>query len=820
MEDGAEAVLQGYASMHDTADGTLVMPQSNRDFAPEWTRAEDNKLRMLAAKHEKSGDSGMDTGELAELRCLEARSSRFIAQGLKDLDASPRKEDRQLQGLGIAARRLGWDLVCRGIGGDGGNSTALPLHTMSLLILAAEGAQGDALQELKARCGALRLGGLKQAGRLVLEVLRASKRAEGVVDSVALWLRQGLRPTDRFTEAAGKWGCAFESLVSESTLNAWVQKNSGFRESIADNCVVFTASAVLTSGLLLDCQWHQPFPSELSTTQQFRTRASGGWRNAPCTLMHTRGAYDYAECAGKYSAIRMPFAGTSGLEAVVVLPLDPSEAAQDARQSPSAGRARGASFLSRSEPASSAASSADTLTDLIQMLSAGSGWDALLARFKRHEGEVWLPKFTCAPPSGLRANLSEVGCPTPFGPGADFSHLCGTGAVYLENMHCLARVLVRERGVVSSEEGGGGDCAASSTAGPGARRFQMRCDRPFLFVVQHVESLAPVLACAVTCPDAPPSGSHLFPFTATSPQQGDSKFGSSVRRLSSVLRSRRDSVKAAATQGVHNAFFGESAPSTPTQEPALMSAGSLQGKSPSQCASMDSHSASARASPSSSLGGTLSGNRARARSRKKPGRSQAISPEVSASPSPVEMSPGDTPVVRPSDSPLVPIPETDPAGAFSFVCTSPPPQYIAPAAAAAAPAASAFAFTLNESSQPEQAAVSTAPVTSSTTALPEVDLLSFLASPPAAAQAPQESQAQLVEQRRKDALKENLKQQAALQAQMSELQGQLHALQQEQKLLESNVDGPPPIPAVGEDTAGRSDDDAFSHLWGTVNARR
>jgi len=101
--------------------------------------------------------------------------------------------------------------------------------------------------------------------------------------------------------------------------------------------------------------------------------------------------------------------------------------------------------------------------------------------------DLYLPKFKFEEKYKLKKNLIEMGMPTAFGGGADFSGISDDAAgLYIDEVIHQSFVEVNEEGTE----------AAAATAvvmrelsgGPSNVPVEFKADHPFIFIIEHEET--------------------------------------------------------------------------------------------------------------------------------------------------------------------------------------------------------------------------------------------------------------------------------------------------------------------------------------------
>ena len=94
-----------------------------------------------------------------------------------------------------------------------------------------------------------------------------------------------------------------------------------------------------------------------------------------------------------------------------------------------------------------------------------------------------MPKFEFRVPSDLTKVLQDLGMPTAFGPGADFSGITGDRALFISAVIHEAFTAVDELGTAATAA----TAVAFDESAP-ADPVRLTVDRPFLFFIRDIET--------------------------------------------------------------------------------------------------------------------------------------------------------------------------------------------------------------------------------------------------------------------------------------------------------------------------------------------
>jgi serpin B len=316
------------------------------------------------------------------------------------------------------------------------------LHVALSMMLA--GADGDTAQEMTA---VLHVGDLDERLHDLNNALDRELRSRGEEPQVEvdianrLWAAHGLPLQRQFvTTLARHYGAGLAEVDfggqperARAAVNKWVATST--RDKISElfpaGTITHDTRLVLANAVHLDADWKFPFPASGTGPALFRL-ADG---TVEVETMH----YDEYLPSGRgpgWTAVRLPYAGEQ-LSMTVVVPED----------LPAFERSLDAALLSEI--------------------------DASIEDGGIH---LALPRFTATTHLSLTDTLAEIGMPSAFGPGADFSGMTGTPGLYLAAVEHEVLVEVDEEGTKAAGASGG---AFAGSHGP-----TVTVDRPFLFLVQ------------------------------------------------------------------------------------------------------------------------------------------------------------------------------------------------------------------------------------------------------------------------------------------------------------------------------------------------
>lgn len=382
------------------------------------------------------------------------RESRTL---LPDLSEKP--ERRQLRLLDVdphlpfAANRFACDLFEVLYRRSDENTTLSPLSVWLALVAAWYGAEGETAAELGS---VLRLGSLDkdQMEEGAEDFLRFVVKGEPDVElSIAnsAWMRADVELdetyTRRITRSLRSALCTRDfgdpRVVGE--VNGWVRDNTRGRIGGILDSIDADARLLLLNAVAFKAPWSDEFDPARTRVEEFQTPR--GAVRVP--LMKRGDELPYYEDE-RLQAVRLPYGSGGGLAMLVYLPR------------------RGVDL------------------DEICLHLDAERWRALAHGFQLRRGTLWLPRFGAEADHDLRAPLAELGLRRATDPTrADFGAIASTPApLFLGDVRHKVAVDVDEQGTEAAAATYlNMQMACAGKPPPPPPPFEMRVDRPFLFVI-------------------------------------------------------------------------------------------------------------------------------------------------------------------------------------------------------------------------------------------------------------------------------------------------------------------------------------------------
>ncbi len=269
----------------------------------------------------------------------------------------------------------------------------------------------------------------------------------------SLWGQEGLAFEQPFLDVlAREYGAGMRVVDYEDDpeqarvdINAWVSGETEERipELIPEGVITQDTRLTLVNAVYLLADWALPFTADATADGPF-TLADSSTVTVP--FMHQQETYPYAEGDG-WQAVQLPYAGDQ-LAMLVLVP-----------------EAGGLGVLEEALPAG-----------FIDEAVAGLG-DRLVA--------LTVPKWDTESKVQLREALSELGMPTAFTDGADFSGMTADADLAIQDVVHQANITVDEQGTEAAAATG---VVVGVTSAPVDEPVEVTVDRPFVFVLRDVET--------------------------------------------------------------------------------------------------------------------------------------------------------------------------------------------------------------------------------------------------------------------------------------------------------------------------------------------
>lgn len=234
-------------------------------------------------------------------------------------------------------------------------------------------------------------------------------------------------------------------------INSWVenQTNNLIKNLVPpDEINPVLTMLILTNAIYFKGTWEVQFDEDNTTDRNFTTSFGESIDVPTMQLVNTEDCFNYTETED-LQVLELPYNGNE-ISMMILLPKNDAD-----------------------------------LSEIINSIDKDS-YAEWVDSMTQKEVDIYLPKFKIKTPLyTLNDYLTNLGMPTAFGPGADFSGLDGTWELYISKVLHKAFIEVNEEGteaaaataVIMNKRGG--------DAGP---RIAFDCNHPFLFTIHHKET--------------------------------------------------------------------------------------------------------------------------------------------------------------------------------------------------------------------------------------------------------------------------------------------------------------------------------------------
>ena len=362
-----------------------------------------------------------------------------------------------------ANNRFAFDLYGQ-LAGDkensGENIFFSPFSISTALAITSEGARGQTADEIRAVFHLPEDNTVQREG--FAEIIAGINRgASGYTlqTANALWAEQTYPFLPEYIATADRYYGAkttnldFINKPDESriTINRWVEEQTEDRikDLLPPDSVNPATRMVITNAIYFKGTWVKQFDENKTAEEDFRTGSGEIVRIPMMQRTDDEAIFGYTE-TDTLQVLSMPYASDGGknLSMLVILPEGDDLAAV--------------------EPSLDA----DALAALQQSLES-------------QRVRVFFPKFTMETKYFLPKTLAEMGMPTAFTGGADFSGMDGIGGLFISNVIHQAFVEVNEEG---TEAAAATAVVLMKGAAPGEEIPVFQADHPFIFLIQDDET--------------------------------------------------------------------------------------------------------------------------------------------------------------------------------------------------------------------------------------------------------------------------------------------------------------------------------------------
>jgi serpin B len=343
-----------------------------------------------------------------------------------------------------------------------------PYSISSALAITSEGARGKTADEIRAVLHLPADDALRREGFAAIDAcLNTGDENYTLRTANALWAEKTHLFLPEYVDVARRWyGADAINLDfindpegSRATINRWVEEKT--EEKIPDllprGSIDALTRLVITNAIYFKGTWADQFDPEKTREEEFRI---GPGEVVTVQMMQRADTtYGYSE-TDTLQVLEMPYAHGSGSELSMLILL-PKE---------------------------------DNLTAAEEALGA---IDDLRQPLGKQRVDVFFPKFTLDVGYSLPEMLAEMGMPTAFTDGADFSGMDGTRDLSISDVVHKAFVDVNEEGTEAAAATG---VVVGPMSAPPAAVPVFRADHPFVFLIVEKDSSTILFMGRVTNP--------------------------------------------------------------------------------------------------------------------------------------------------------------------------------------------------------------------------------------------------------------------------------------------------------------------------------
>lgn len=392
--------------------------------------------------------------------------SCFAGSTTTSITATPAKSTPE------AVNRFGLELLVPFLGEDQKQSLFVsPLSVTSALAMVLHGARGETEQGMLTALGATNMG----SADFVKETRSVTACLHSRDQQVTFLLANSVWSTTLLPEYIASLKILFNVEAQavapqKAPINEWCKKATEglITEVLKDE--PDPTGAVLTNALYFKGSWKNKFDAARTKAAPFNMLLGG---TKECQMMEAEptvgtNKFLYGE-TDMYQAAALPYGEGNGYSAMLLLPrIGGSPTLEMTGGFGPAGAAPGAASKLR----------AATVQEVLREVASGAAMS--FPELTPTKGSLFFPRFKIEFGTDLKDVLIHRGMSVAFGPTADFSGM-SSGLALSQVIHKTV-VEVNEEGTT----------AAAVTAAvmprslpPPEPTFEMRCDRPFIFLVRH-----------------------------------------------------------------------------------------------------------------------------------------------------------------------------------------------------------------------------------------------------------------------------------------------------------------------------------------------
>jgi serpin B len=342
----------------------------------------------------------------------------------------------------------------------GKNVFLSPVGLAFALSMAADGAQGDTLRQMRTTLQLPAALGLNEANAALLKHLSSLDAKIKLEIADSLWtaddatINPSFLARNRQSYQAEIASVDFKNPATAQKINAWCSEHTHGKIPKIVQPPLDNNRLILLNAIYFKGDWTAPFDKKLTHDMPF-TLGSGQSVTHP--RISRTGDFDYYE-DDNFQAARLPYAGAA-VSAYVFLPKK-------------------------------------SLEDFVQNLTIAN-WDQWTRRFRSTKGTVELPRFKLENEYKLNDVLETLGMPLAFTRLANF-HGISVESLYIDWVKQKTYVDVNEEGTEAAAVTGVGMRAMAVMRQPPP--FRMVVDRPFFLAIRENQTGAILFLGAIMDP--------------------------------------------------------------------------------------------------------------------------------------------------------------------------------------------------------------------------------------------------------------------------------------------------------------------------------
>ncbi len=379
----------------------------------------------------------------------------LLALGI--LSLSPVAFAQEINSVIKANNQFAFDLYSKYRSKDG-NVFYSPYSISSALAMTYEGARGKTAEEMQAVFHFPQEASIRRDSfSKINQQINKKDKKYALSTANALWAQKDYKFLDEYFSLVDQYyggkvtnlDFARETENSRITINSWVaeQTNDKIKDLIPSGLITPDTALVLTNAIYFKGFWLKQFNKNNTKEEEFRISPDIKIKTQMMHLNGKEAKFNYAE-TDNLQILELPYEGDD-LSMIILLPKE------------------------------------DDLSVLEGSLSAEklSEWKTSL---RIEQVDLYVPKFKFETKSFMAEDLQEMGMPTSFGVGADFSGMTGVRDLFISQVIHQAFIDVNEEGTE----------AAAATAVVMSRGMAMKpdpikifkADHPFIFIIQDRET--------------------------------------------------------------------------------------------------------------------------------------------------------------------------------------------------------------------------------------------------------------------------------------------------------------------------------------------